>query len=210
MSAYNLGSPNAIASLPRLDALEDWIRSEFDACQLSKHEAIVLGELVANVDEFVKWPARPLLLWEGCTRKDKYHRYPEAIKVKAKAAGVHLDTRTNGPAIVAYLLAGGQRPKRYGSNNGWSIHHLYSGKFPATPGSDVTRAAQSEKHMTQAAGLVAIHPIADQACDEYPFFSWYLRAMSFNKFQYDPTGSFSGSADSFGFAAGAASCEVVC
>ena len=33
---------------------------------------------------------------------------------------------------------------------------------------------------------MAIHPIADQMCDEFPCFAWLLRALAFNKFGYDP------------------------
>ncbi len=209
MSAFNLKSPNAIATLPLVEKLEDWIRSEFDACKLSKHETIVLRELVESIESFVKFAGRPLLLWDGCTRLRKYHTYPTEIKEKAKTQKISLDTRTNGPAVAAFLLSGGERPKRYGSNNGWSIHHIYSGKFPAAEGSLAVWAAKSEKHMTQAAGLVAIHPIADQACDEYPFFAWYLRALAFQKFGYDPAKVFSEEIDDLGFKNGLEPCEVV-
>ena len=77
VSAYNLKSPNAIASMPLFDKLEDWIVTEFEACNLSRHETIVLHELVASVDSFVKFAGRPLLLWDGCTRERKYHIYPD-------------------------------------------------------------------------------------------------------------------------------------
>ena len=209
MSAFNLKSPNAIATIPPYDKLEDWISSEFEACKLSKHEAAVLRELVSSVNSFVKFAGRRLLLWDGCTRVRKYHTYPTEIKVLAKAKGIALDRRTNGPAIAAFLLSDGERPKRYGSNNGWSIHHIYSGKFPAIGETEAIWAAKSEKHMTQAAGLVAIHPIADQACDEYPFFAWYLRAMAFQKFCYDPKKVFCEKINSLGFADGSDPCVVV-
>jgi hypothetical protein len=75
--------------------------------------------------------------------------------------------------------SGGIRPSRFGSNNAWSIHHIYSGKFPYIGKYDTLHASHDGRHFTQSAGLVAIHPIADQLADEYPFFSWYLRAISF-------------------------------
>ena len=209
MSAFNLKSPNAIATLPLSDKLEDWIQSEFDACKLSKHETVLLKELVGRVHSFVKFADRPLLLWDGCTRRPGCRTYPAAIKARAKAQGVSLDPRSNGPAIAAFLLSGGERPRRYGSSNWWTIHHIYSGKFPASTDVEAIRAVSSKKHMTQAAGLVAIHPIADQACDEYPFFAWYLRAMAFQKFCYDPEKVFCEKIDSLGFADGSEPCEVV-
>jgi hypothetical protein len=64
------------------------------------------------------------------------------------------------------------------------------------------------KHFTQSAGLVAVHPIADALCDEYPFFSWLLRAISFQEFGYDPDGVFLPPPDSLGFAVGD-SCETI-
>ena len=57
-------------------------------------------------------------------------RYPEHLKAELKSRRIQLDTRSNGPAIAAFLYAGGERPTRVGSRNSWSIHHLHSGKFP--------------------------------------------------------------------------------
>jgi hypothetical protein len=116
------------------------------------------------------------------------------------AKQISLDPRINGPAVAAYLLADGVRPHRLGSKNSWSVHHIYSGKFPY-PGKERTmHAAHDGRHCTQSAGLVAVHPIADQACDEYPAFAWLLRAMAFQKFSYDPDEVFSSNPhDPFGF-----------
>jgi hypothetical protein len=93
----------------------------------------------------------------------------------ARARGVVLDTRPNGPAIAAFILAGGIRPERFGSSNAWSVHHLYSGKFPYIGPKTTTHAAKESGHFTQSAGLVAAHPIADALVDEFPFFAWLLR-----------------------------------
>ena len=162
----------------------------------------------ANLDEFVKWPARAILLWAGCHRvpepgmRQKYFKYPVAVKSIAKVATIRLDTRANGPAIAAFLIAGGSRPARFGSSNAWSVHHLYSGKFPYPQRQATTHAARSPDHFTQSAGLIAAHPIADALADEYPFFSWFLRAHAFVRFRYDPDSVFSCVQDPLGFAVG--------
>jgi hypothetical protein len=119
-----------------------------------------------------------------------------------------LDTRANGPAVVAFQIAGGTRPGRFGSFNAWSIHHVYSGKFPYIGRTNRTHAIKEGRHFTQSAGLIATHPVADALCDEFPFFAWLLRAESFRRFGYDPDGVFSARQNKFGFAAGY-HCEMV-
>jgi hypothetical protein len=165
----------------------------------------------------VKWPEKATLLWNGCYRSklNKWHKYPDTIRLlilsfnaqllqnAAVSNIISLDPRTNGPAVVAFGVAGGIRPTRAGSKNNWSVHHIYSGKFPYDGRVDTLHASHEGKHFTQSAGLVAIHPIADQICDEYPFFSWLLRAMAFMKFGYDPDQVFSTEPhDEFGFLTG--------
>ena len=44
--------------------------------------------------------------------------------------------------------------------------------------------------------------MADALCDEFPFFSWFLRALSFKRFGYDPDGVFSPPQTENGFAEG--------
>lgn len=122
--------------------------------------------------------------------------------------GFPLDTRMNGPAISAFLLAGGERPGRFGSSNAWSIHHLYSGKFPHPGKESALHAIKSGLHFTQSAGLIATHPIADALSDEFPFFSWRLRAEAFNRFGYDPDQVFSEDHDSLGFGGGSTSTVI--
>lgn len=192
----NLVSPNGISTPVNLSNLESWIHSEARNVQEPTVERLILG-VFESLELFVKWPSKARLLVEGMDRivakgkKTKYHKYPDEIKREARQLGIPLDSRANGPAISAFLMAGGERPARYGSNNGWSIHHIYSGKFPYIDKRETLHAAQSGLHFTQSAGLVAVHPIADQMCDEYPFFSWLLRALAFQKFGYDPDNVFS-------------------
>jgi hypothetical protein len=198
----NLGSPHQNRQPCRLGDLDAWFRQEAAAVTDGAICRVVVS-VYEQLGSFISWPQRSLLLWEGCDRSNKYHRYPASLVPIAKRLGVRLDGRTNGPAIAAFCVAEGRRPPRFGSNNAWSVHHLYSGKFPY-PGRQATlHAAHSGLHCTQSAGLVAIHPIADQMCDEYPFFAWLLRAMAFQKFRYDPDEVFSADKhDEYGFAGG--------
>ncbi len=205
----NLGSPAAVRQPCQLKDLHGWVLVELAEADLPRPESLVVKQVLKNVDAFVRWPERALLLWEGRDRSHKYHSYPESIRCKANKQGVRLDGRVNGPAVASYRLAGGVRPKRLGSNNDWSVHHLYSGKFPYVCAASTLHAAHDGRHCTQSAGLVAVHPIADQMCDEYPFFAWLLRAAAFLKFGYDPDGTFySGWHNRYGFARGHG-CRVV-
>jgi hypothetical protein len=211
--AYNLDSPSGIAEPCDFTDLEGWLDRE--TFQLhGEHLRKVVKEVGRNVNEFVKWPSRALLLWQGCDRivlegqRQRYHAYPPQIKVLARERGLVLDGRANGPAIAAYLFAGGQRPERLGSSNAWSVHHLYSGKFPYLGRASTTHACKDCNHFTQSAGLVGVHPIADAMADEFPFFTWFLRAQAFMRFGYDPDGAFSSNRDPLGFVNGR-SCEVL-
>lgn len=222
----NLESPNTITTLVDLSAVDRWFRREADVVEddAIRKAALVVAE---NLDHFVRWPDTAILLWPGCVRAKakEYHRFPEIIKKLAKlkkyarivelaktldldeimALSVvkqidSLDSRSNGPAVVTFRVAGGTRPKRFGSNNDWSVHHLYSGKFPYLGHEMTLHAVTDGIHFTQSAGLVAIHPIADQMCDEFPFFSWMLRAKAYLKFCYDPDEAFSSDKhDEYGF-----------
>ena len=201
---FNLASPNSI--LGRCDHLDidTWFQNELTALSSASLRDVVML-VCANLPEFVSWPSEALLLWRGCDRipepgkSQKYHRYPTRLKELAAERGIDLDTRPNGPAIAAFQIAGGRRPGRFGSSNAWSIHHLYSGKFPHHRDARTLHAAKDGLHFTQSAGLVAVHPIADSLCDEFPLFTWRLRAEAFIRFGYDPDGIFAQTHDLFGF-----------
>jgi hypothetical protein len=182
-----------------LEDLNGWLAAEAGVIVPDAYRRI-LYEVNASLDSFVKWPQRAELLWAACDRTAKYHNYPDALKGLFRQHRIACDARSNGPAIIAYLVAGGQRPKRNG-NHDWTIHHLYDGKFPY-PGSarPSLRAVMDARHFTQSAGLVAIHPIADALADEFGAFAWRLRAEAFLRFGYDPEGAFSSAQDEFGFA----------
>jgi hypothetical protein len=193
--------------------LKGWFAKELAQVPNAPEQAI-LSSVAAELDAFIRWPAEAVLLWPGCNRvprpgkTQKYFSFPVHIREIANARGVVLDTRPNGPAIAAFVLAGGTRPERFGSSNKWSVHHLYSGKFPYIGRKTTTHAAKECNHFTQSAGLVAVHPVADALVDELPFFAWLLRAQAYLRFGYDPDGVFSLAHDEYGFAAGR-QCRVI-
>lgn len=202
---YNQTSPHGIRAPVDLSSLPLWFGNELQFLPTSQ-ERDALRHIAVELDAFVRWPKEARLYFPGYDRlpetgkKQKYfNKYSEEICREARALDFQPDRRPNGPAIAAFLLAGGIRPKRFGSSNQWSIHHLYSGKFPYLGSKDTTHAAKRGEHFTQSAGLVAIHPIADAAADEYPCFSWLLRAHAFLRFRYDPDGVFSLEQDDLGF-----------
>lgn len=195
MAKFNLGSPTSIQNECLPEDLACWLNTELLAVPSATVRSII-QTVSTNLDDFVQFPQRAVLLWEGCDRiapegkRQRYHSYPDSIKKLAKPNGVQLDSRPNGPAIAAYRLADGKRPARTGSANAWSIHHLYSGKFPYPNTNGTLHAQKHQRHFTQSAGLVAAHPIADAICNEYPCFTWFLRAEAFRRFGYDPDGVF--------------------
>src|SRR3990170_2329239 len=83
----------------------------------------IIREVNRNLDKYVKWPKRAELLWEGCIRV-KYHTYPEKVLGYLSQLGRPINALSNGPAIMVYLIAGGERPKWNGRHE-WTIHHLY-------------------------------------------------------------------------------------
>lgn len=204
---YNLTARCSLLERINLDNLPGWYSRETEqiTTESFRHVAQYVG---IHWQEFVRFAEKPLLLWQGCDRvkpegkKQKYHSYPGEIKYAAKRLDVKLDTRPNGPARAAFDFSGGERPERVGSTNDWTAHHLYSGKFPYIGRSTTTHAVKSGSHFTQSAGVITAHPIADALCDEYPFFAWLLRALSYQKFGYDPDGVFSKEQDEFGFESG--------
>ncbi len=180
----------------------EWFRDEIK--DLEPHLKTIIFEIFISTNELCRFPQKKLLLWSGCDRKkvlgkQKYHIYPDEIKAIGGNHGIHLDTRPNGPAVAAFELAGGIRPQRYGSKNKWHIHHLYSGKFPYIGRPTTLHAAQDGSHFTQAAGLVAVHPLLDALADESPAFTWFLRYKAYEKFGYDPDCVFSEKIDEYGF-----------
>lgn len=153
------------------------------------HVRSVLNYVWANKDAFIKWPQKQLLLMPGTIRVN-YHKYDQAVLEQTRKAGVKPDTRSNGPAIVVFALAGGERPFRASNKKQWTIHHIYDGKFPHSSSELSIHAVKHGNYFTEAAGLVAIHPVADALADEVPYFAWLLRYEAFLRFGFDPDSAF--------------------
>lgn len=210
---YNLSSPNGILEPCDLNDLKRWFARELPQVP-NAAERKVLSTVADELDSFVRWAPEAILLWPGCDRvpppgkKQAYFSFPKHIRQMAKTRGIPLDTRPNGPAVAAFQLAGGNRPERFGSSNAWTIHHLYSGKFPYVGRRETTHAAKECNHFTQSGGLIAAHPVADALVDEFPFFAWLLRADAYRRFGYDPDHVFAADHDKFGFASGR-NCRVI-
>ena len=144
-------------------------------------------EVWANKDDYIKWSKERILLIPGLVRpKAGFHKYSLELTRKFKEKGIPIGSRTNGPAIMSYLFAGGARPSRRGSDHEWTIHHIYDGKFALENGNQSVRAVNHGDHFTESAGVVVIHPVADALADEYFFFAWMLRLEAFKRFGYNP------------------------
>ena len=157
----------------------------------SEQELLIADFVWAKRKHFIRWPSRSLLLIPGCIRPgNKIHTYPDSLILSLKKKGIRIDARSNGPAVMAYLLAGGDRPSRNGAH-AWSIHHIYDRRFPFPGKATSAHAASSGRLFTEAAGLVAIHPVADSLSSELPYLAWLLRFEAFKRFGFDPDCVFS-------------------
>jgi hypothetical protein len=178
-----------------MDQFRSKINLEFN--KLAPSERKIANEVWEYRADYIKWPVKARLLWPGCVRT-KYHRLPDRIKEEARSRGVQVDSRSNGPAVMSFLLAGGERPRR-SNRQGWHIDHIYDGKFPWPTRNRSLHAVKDGRHFTRAAGLVAIHPVAEALKDEYSHFAWLLRREARRRFGYDPDGIFSERIDEHGF-----------
>jgi len=138
----------------------------------------------ARPEDFLRWPKRAFLFIPGAVR-DPYHKYNPEQMAQIKAIRLAPDTRSNGPAIMAFMLAGGERPTRAVANKQWTIHHIYDGKH-SLPNQPCSHAVKEGRLFSEAAGLVAAHPIADALADEFALFAWLLRREAFIRFAFDP------------------------
>ncbi len=139
----------------------------------------------AEPERFFEWPQVGALLWPGCTRGDglRPHQYPQDVAERLRRLGIHdPDTRSNGPAIMAFLAAGGIRPKC--GCEGWHIHHIYDGTEGAP------HAVNEGNLFTHSAGLVAAHPVAHDLAHQSRLLKGLLRREAFLRFGFDPVGAF--------------------
>lgn len=124
---------------------------------LSIEILLIVDEVWKNREKFIHWPTQPLLFMPGTVRNTaRFHEYNVDQLRELGAMGVTVDRRSNGPAIMAYLLAGDIRPRRANGRRCWSIHHIYDGQHPHPQRDTTIRAVAHGDHFTQTAGLVAI------------------------------------------------------
>lgn len=135
---------------------------------------------------FFRWPVHHLLLWPECVRPlgRGYHEYPAETVAMFRNFGLGGgDRRSNGPAVMSYQIAGGEL---VGAPS-WPIHHIYDGLHPLVDDRPVTRAVTRGDLFSEAAGLVAAHPVAHEAAHRFAYIAWNLRLEAFRRFDgFDP------------------------
>jgi hypothetical protein len=147
-------------------------------------------------DTYIRWPRRQRLLLPGVVRhpdgnKPECYDYPPELVAEIQQAGLPVDRRNNGPAILAFQLTGGDRPRRpYPEKWAWTIHHIYDGQHPHTNNQPVPHAIRDGSLFTESAGLVAVHPLADYVVTDVSLLAWLLRWEAFRRFKYDPMNVF--------------------
>ena len=164
---------------------EPWLSKmeELTATASSTEWSAILS-ICTDPEQFFEWPQVGVLLWPGCvrTQSDGEHIYPKEVILHLARLGLKPDTRTNGPAIVSFLAAGGKRPNW--GNEGWHIHHILDG----TEGSP--HAVHDGNLFTNSAGLVAAHPVAHHLVHQSALLKWILRREAFLRFGFDPKRDF--------------------
>jgi hypothetical protein len=163
----------------------NWLQALTTPNQCPNLDWTAIISLCAESDRFFEWPKVGTLLWPGCTRgnNDQLHEYPTEIADQLRRLGFEKpDDRNNGPAIMAFLAAGGKRPTC--GNEGWHIHHIYDGT-DGTP-----HAVHNPNLFTHSAGLVAAHPVAHHLAHKSQLLKGLLRREAFLRFDFDPMGVF--------------------
>jgi hypothetical protein len=161
-----------------------WIKAMSEGKKNNNNVGVQSAMAIWNQrDTYIRWPKHGRLLWEDVVRRPEPYEYPPELEAEILQAGLSPDPRTNGPAILAFQLAGGDRPRRlYPSSWGWTIHHIYDGKHPHPDKRPVPHAIKSGTLFTEAAGLVAVHPLADYVAMSVPLLAWLLRWEAFRRF----------------------------
>ena len=123
---------------------------------------------MAIPDEFIEWvaPDKARLWFPGHTR--------ESDKINYGGRG-------NRHAQDAWGKATGRRMPFKGPNGEtWTVCHIYAW------------ATKCPNHFSHTAGLVLVHPAYAWQTDQDKDVAAWLQEQAFLRFQYDPTGSFSG------------------
>ena len=170
----------------------DWLQALTAPNRCPDLEWAAILSICTEPDRFFEWPQVGELLWPGCTRGDanQRHRYPAHVAERLFKLGIHQpDPRNNGPAIMAFRAAGGNRPSW--GNEGWPIHHIYDGTEPVQNHPVPVPHAASKGHLfTHSGGLVAAHPVVHHLAHHSALLKWLLRREAFIRFGFDPMGVF--------------------
>ena len=171
--------------------LPKWLQALGEAETL-ENEAVL--SIWRERHRFFKWPKQSLLLRAGWTRHSDGSRsdcylYDSELKDRLAAKQLEPDGRNNGPAILAFLMAGGIRPCC--GAEGWPVHHIYDGKgrTPITR-KKILHAVQDGDFFTHSGGLVAAHPAAHYIAHQSELLGWLLRWEAYKLFAFDPDGVF--------------------
>ena len=170
----------------------DWLQQLTSPSSLSATEWSAFLSICAEPERFFEWPQVGEVLWPGCTREDseQQHDYSQELAARLGRLGLQPDPRSNGPAIMSFLVAGGRRPL-WGSE-GWPIHHIYDGTAPVPDHPvPVPHAVRDGRYFTHSGGLVAAHPIAHHLAHQSALLKWLLRREAFLRFGFDPMNVFS-------------------
>ena len=162
-----------------------WLQQLTAAVSHTEWAAIL--SMCTEPERFFEWPQVGELLWPGCTRGDEHqqHEYPPELGARLLRLGLKPDPRNNGPAIMAFLAAGGRRPSW--GNEGWPIHHIYDGTGAINGGPAAgTHAVQDGRYFTHSGGLVAAHPVAHDLAHRSTLLKWLLRREALLRFGFDP------------------------
>jgi hypothetical protein len=194
LSRFSIQLADELDSPSRWEDVPEWIRAMAD-----NRSSVAVQSAMAIWNQrntYIRWPKKKRLLLPGTTRhpdgnNQHCYDYPEELVRELNDAGLPDDRRNNAPAILVFQLTGGDRPRRpYPSSWAWTIHHIYDGKHPSPNGVPVSRAVSDGKLFSEAAGLVAVHPLADYVATNEPLLAWLLRWEAFNRFRFDPMNIF--------------------
>jgi hypothetical protein len=170
----------------------DWLQNYVKLGGLETDAALAIWREKHN---WFRWPIESAILQNGWTRdrdsnRTDCYRYSAELTRRLKQKNLNPDGRNNGPAILSFLMAGGERPVSGGE--GWPIHHIYDGQalIPNTQ-KKILHAVQDGEHFTHSGGLVAAHPAAHFVAHQSELLAWLLRWEAFCRFNYDPNKIFS-------------------
>ena len=194
LSRFSIQLADELDSVSRWEDVPDWIRAMANnKSKVGIQSAMAIWQ---QRNTYIRWAKTSRLLMPGVVRhpdgnNPNCYEYPAGLINEILAAGLMVRNYNNDPAISSFLLSGGDRPRRpYPSSWAWTIHHIYDGKHSCPNGAPVPHAVSDGRLFTEAAGLVAVHPLADYVATNESLLAWLLRWEAFRRFNFDPMGVF--------------------